>query len=354
MSDTTESVVTPESVETPSTETPKQSSRAEMRAKLAADRDAAVESIFAKKPLVSPETSIPATEPAPVATNPETAQEAVAALEEAGAEVPAQKPNETKVQYETKIAKLLLQVQRAEANGLKYKSDLEKTTSELSELKAKFAEASSDPVKALKLANMTPDELAQAMLDGKLSRAEEKVAKQELAPEVLEIIAEHKRLKAEKAEREAATKAEAERGELIKTVGDLKKTVLDRFPVLELIPDGSVLDAYLQVERASNNTVSFEEFAASMQKNVISELSAGMSHKGTLKAILAEKPELREFLIAELGLKASAPALVPKEPESPRVLTNAVGAENPSKGRELSARERMQLAAAAANKMFER
>ena len=82
--------------------------------------------------------------PAPVSSatpNSEAVAETVASLEEAGVEVPDQKKTETKVQYETRIARLLLQVQRAESEGLKHKGALEKANSELAALKASIAGA---------------------------------------------------------------------------------------------------------------------------------------------------------------------------------------------------------------------
>lgn len=356
MSDVTPEVVATEA--TPAEEVAKQdlpvnqekklTGRAALRAKLTAKSDEVFNKIQADR---APKAVAPAETPTSEA--PTEAAPAVAALEEAGVEVPEQKKTESDSQYATKVAKLLLQVQRAEANGLKYKSDFEKVSARNAELEAKFAEVSADPVKALKLANMSPDEMAQAMIDGKLSKSEEKVVKQELPPEVLELIEEGKRLKAEKLEREEKTKADEQRTKNVKIVDDAKQAIIDKFPTLDLIPSDRLFDAYSQVTAAQGEEPPFEDFAEMMQKNVLAELVAGVGHKGTLKAIIAAKPELREFLIAELGLKAAAPVAAPvvTTPAVQKTLGKVVP-ETPTRTETMSVKERNARMNSAAGKVF--
>ena len=293
--------------------------------------------------------------PAPVSSatpNSEAVAETVASLEEAGVEVPDQKKTETKVQYETRIARLLLQVQRAESEGLKHKGALEKVNNELADLKAKFAEASSDPVKALKLANMTPDEMAQAMLDGKLSKAEEKVVKQELPPEVLELIEEGKRLKAEKAAQVEATENLKIREGNIKLIDTAKRGLVEQYPALELIPNDRLLDAYESIAKATGAEPDFAEFAAKLQDNVLGEVLAAVKHKGTLLELVKKDPELKAYFTKELGLVATVETPAVVESVKPKSTIAGTPTETPSRKENMSAAERKARAAQAASRVF--
>jgi hypothetical protein len=299
--------------------------------------------------------------PTPSATpQPETVKAAVADLEKAGVEVPEQKATETKTQYATKIAQLMLAVQRSEAESLKHKGSLEKVTAERDELKARLTEASSDPVKALRLANMSPDELAQAMLDGKLTKAEEKVVKQELPDEVKELIEEGKRLKAEKQAQVEAAEAAKVREANVKIIDTAKKGLAEQFPALDLIPSDRLLAAYEQITAATGEEPDFTEFAGKFQESVVSEVLSAVRHKGTLLELVKKDPELKAFLATELGLSAVKLATDPEAVkdgdftmEAPkRSSIGGVVNESAGKKKDMSAAERKARAAAAAGKIF--
>ncbi len=197
------------------------------------------------------------------------------------------------------------------------------------------------------------------MAEGTLTAEEVKeVQKLDIPDEIKELIEEGKRLKAEKAEREATEQKTKERAKQVSIVADAKKAVLDQFPVLELVPDDRLLDAYLAASEGGEEP-EFSGFAGAIQNQILTEAATLMSNAGAVKALLAMKPELRDFFKTQLGFSTPAPVAAPAtqpiavKPVAP-ALTNAVVAEQPTKGRTLTVAERKARAAAEADKIFRR
>lgn len=348
------------------------SKREEIRAKLNAGAD----KIFAKPTASTPNTSTPTPEETPKEpSQPETADKAGAVeaaqevsseagktaekLDEKGEKVPEKKEGESARQYEHRLAQLLLKVQRAEADSLKHKSAFESASTKLKELEAKLEEASKDPVKALKLANCTPDELAQMMLDGKLTKAEEKAVKAELPPEVQELLEEAKRLKAEKAQAEERAKAEEQRKQNVAIVEKARAASVAEYPVLDAVSSEVILTA---IENHYANTgvePAFGEIAEKLQDLYVADLKHFLLNDNVVGHLVKASPEIKEKLVKLLGLEKPAPVATavttPEEkPEPSKTLTNAAGAAPVKTTAKLSEKERRQRAAAAAASIFEK
>lgn len=348
---------TPE-VEAPRVKNPILSARSQLREKLSKSAEA----VFAK-PTPTPNVAEPA------ATPPETVQEAVAAVEEAtGEEAPKQKVGESDKKYATRLAQLTMQLQRLEADNVREKTSRETVEKERDALKATLDEASKDVRKALKLAGSDPVAVAQMMADGKLT-AEDVAEKLDLPDDVKAKLERLEKIAKAAEEKEAAEKAAAEqaaadeqaakaRGEDVKVLQGLVDANAETYPLIKSIPNAAdrLVNIFYHVHETTGELPEYDAVAKQFQTTVAQEAIALVSDSPTFQFLLSQKPELKDFLLKELGVKVAAPAKPVEEPteEAPvakPTITNKL-AQAANKGGKISAAERKARMNNAAKSIF--
>lgn len=298
----------------------------------------------------------------PVIADPPTAQAAATAakIEQAGGDAPAQKPGESDKSYEVRLSNALSDLQREQSEKLRHKKrgdDAEARASELDkkgkELQAIVDGARGNVERALELAGVTPDEVAQMMLEGKLKRG--KYA--HLAPEIRQRLEE---LERKEAQREAETKAEQERKETAERDAEYHRNDLAHveaqmatmgatFPMVAALPNVSErLLARLYAEVKAIPAHEYDQgkrpdMAKSLEAltgELTADLTALLTNEASAKA-LCSIPAIRDTVAKVLGLQvheqapqtspASDETGKPKAGDGPRSLTASVASEVPSR-----------------------
>ena len=273
---------------------------------------------------------------------------------------PAKAEGETQKAYAHRIAAAQLATQRAEAKSLAAETRAKASEAKLAELEAKLDAAAKDPKAALKLAGMTPLQLAEAMRDGTITAddvAEAKAAA--IDPEVAEMLAEHKAMKAKAAADEKAAEVAKVHADNLETVTKVLQApdFLTDFPAIGGVINGPErVCQYIEGEmERTGKEPDFRAVAKMFNDAVLTETSQLLAHGPTLKALLA-KPETRAALIKELGLteakSVATPEAKPAEKVTPKAktLTEKVSSKVPSRvGRgadsaDMAARLNAQLA----------
>ena len=254
---------------------------------------------------------------------------------------PAKAEGETQKAYAHRIAAAQLATQRAEAKSLAAETRAKASEAKLAELEAKLDAAAKDPKAALKLAGMTPLQLAEAMRDGTITAddvAEAKAAA--IDPEVAEMLAEHKAMKAKAAADEKAAEVAKVHADNLETVTKVLQApdFLTDFPAIGGVINGPErVCQYIEGEmERTGKEPDFRAVAKMFNDAVLTETSQLLAHGPTLKALLA-KPETRAALIKELGLTEAKPAVAVEKPATEKVtpkaktLTEKVSSKVPSR-----------------------
>jgi len=326
----TESAPTPEPSAAPAEAAPaapkpgkadrKQSIKEQLKARLARsasndDGDDAPVPAPAAKPAASP--------PAPTAK-----AEAVAAkIEEAGGEVPEQRPGESDAKYELKLAQTLRKLRDVEQEAARVRKAHEESSAELDKFKKRYAKGKESPLDLLKEHEWTFEDLVKAINEDKVKVPEKDPAIPDWLREKIE------RLDRLETERENERKQAEQRGMYesdVKTVATVLEKHADKFPLAAAFKGAAkqVVDA-ARAEGTNDIGPILEALEARLAEDVTTVLASEKS----VKAALAKNPDLRKVVMAALGVsdapaapaKAAAPSMsaIPTEaPQGEPVVTN--------------------------------
>lgn len=283
-----------------------------------------------EEPATAPVAS-PADQPAP------QAEQAAAALEAKGAPVPEQKPGESDHAYGMRLAQTLRRVQQLEADLLGQRKGRETAEARARELEALVEAAKKDPLKALELAGVDFDKLAQDVIEGKV-RKPDPVAK--LPPEVqaeLDALREASKKLAEREETER--KAAAREQDLSVVRQALEQTAAD-FPLLAALPgvhERVLNDLYAELEQTGRQPDMVQAFTR-IQSAILRD-AKGLLGSTQVARLLCEDPQIRDTFAKALGgAREQAQSVSPTSDEQgtqgsgdgPRALSSNVVSEVPS------------------------
>lgn len=261
-------------------------------------------------------------------------------IEEAGGKTPEQKPGESSKDLELRLSQTLMDLQRAQKDGLGHKQRADAAEKKAAELEALIKRAKDDPAAGLELMGRSFDDLADLAIKGKLTKKQYA----ELPPEVQAKIERYEAAeKAEREKKEAAEKAERERQETqerwdadLKVVEGSWDALVEAGPLLESVPDGQarLLNAIYAEHERTGEVPSLTDVAKRMHEVVATELEALLTPKNV--ALL--KPEIRDTLLKALqAAPTQTTSTPPSEPaehsdtDGPSSLTAAALSEVPTR-----------------------
>lgn len=281
------------------------------------------------------------------------------AIEAAGGEAPEQKNDESDKQYELRLARTLRDLKDAKAEAVQEKKRATEAEKKAADLEKRIARAKSPEtvLEALEDFGWSLESLAKGVVDKKVTIPGKKAS---LPPEMQARIdaleAQAKRLEEQEknaeAQRQAAEKekqAEEQRQAAEKTksehVSKVKSYVTENaedFPFLsaaEWAAAEAVERAY--AKKAANVRPILEEMEAMLTTNVASMLKSDKA----AKALFQASPDLRDAVMAALGVSAEKPEPKEKSEKPKTIASKAVPSETGSSHKKLTAEERKKSAA---------
>lgn len=316
--------------------------------------------------------------PAPAAGEAPTQQAAdtIGRIEQAGGDAPAQRTGETDRAYEQRLNNTLLALQRAEGEREQHRQRGDAAEARAAELDAQTKKLQSiidgargNVERALELAGVSPEEVAQMMLEGKLRRGRYA----NLPPEVrtrLEDLerkeAERERVEKERTEAEAKAKAQAEaRAKDLAYVNEQMTTLGAEFALPVAMPNANerILSAVYATYASTGKEPDLKDVLADLTQHITADATALLSNERSAKA-LCSVPAVRDTLLRVLGVKPApeqSPQASPasddrgKQPTGggPRSLSQTVVSEVPARtSAALSERERNERIRAAGRQVL--
>lgn len=324
-------------------------------------------------PAGAPSGGAPASQ---VVSDAPTAQAAATAaqIEAAGGDAPAQRQGESDKSYELRLSRALTDLARAQGEAATHRKRGDVAEARATQLEAQAKElqaivdgARGNVERALELAGVTPDEVAQMMLEGKLKRG--KYA--HLPPEVRQRLEqlERKEAEREKADREAREAQEREAQDRANREADLALvteqlgTLGAQYVLPATMPRATerLLDALYAEMAETKKQPDIAKTMERLQGHITEDVTALLSNEAAAK-LLCSNPAVRDTLRKVLGVPAREQS--PQSPTSddagkqttgdgPRSLPTHVASEVPGRRpAPISERERQERIRAAGRQVL--
>lgn len=226
----------------------------------------------------------------------------VEAIEAKGEAPPEQKAGETDQRYEQRLAETLRKLSKVEGDAITHRKRGDDLEREWKPIKDVIAAAKGDPERLhdlLELAGYTPDQVAQLMIDKKITR---RVPKASLPPEVQARIDTLEAAAAKLKEREDAEAEQGARAGDMQAINAGIEQAGEALPYLRSLP-GSADRIYSALRAQFDRTGETPDLAAELKRAneaIESDLKAVMTEH-TIKT-LATDGKIRATIVAALGL----------------------------------------------------
>jgi hypothetical protein len=215
-----------------------------------------------------------------------------------GAPQPSQ-PRAQDGELEQRLSRTVRELNNATAQGRDHKTKLDATTAELGQLKQKFEAGKANPLDVLEELGWTYEKLTEAIVEQKVKPRAQRM---ELPPEIKQQLDE---LKADKEQRTQREQAEVARQQRSRDVVNVKKYIEQQ---AEQYPFSAALE--WAAEAVLDNTMAAKQadalpFLRAFEESLVTSAVTMLGNERAFKALLKSKPELKQSLMAALGVSTS-------------------------------------------------